>query len=281
VITKGFIVSAVLPSIQASNFGDRAMNRLIASCSFVILAAGWSVNANAALVSGVIKPITASDVGVQQGDYLLFNRNGAGTGIGTLSLVTALDLLTSAAGKSTPSQNYGGAYPTELTLNINDATGAFVGGSISIGAGTTAGAPAFSWTGTMTNGGMTTANTGSLANGLWKVTADTYKNMPANMAQFVNGYLTKGSGGFTISSTGLTLPPSTTTNWVLGASPPPAAVTGLALYTALGTHSTYTGTVQTDIYASPVPLPPAAWGMLGGLGLLLMSARRRAPTEMI
>jgi hypothetical protein len=261
------------------------MMRSAAKVGLGVLTLGMALQAHATLVPGVTQ--TFPDVSMINGTYLIYDHNGGGATVGQLSVVTNIATLQegAAAGGTSSIETYGtNVYSTALTLNINNATGAFVGGSVSILAGT--GAAKFAWSGTITNGGLTTLGTGSLANGTWTVTGDTYSGLPAGLSQFVNNYLTGALGGFIITTgTGFTLPPSglATTDWLVGAAAttinttylPSALISGVTLTAA----NKFNATVTVDTFATPVPLPAAIWGLLGGLGMLAPVARRRRETH--
>ena len=259
------------------------MNRIRILSAFAVLAAGMAFNAQAAFVTGLT--LAPQDVRVDA-PVLLYDHNGLNATTGTLTIIAPAGSTSTlkegvAAGNGTASQLYS-AYTTMATLNINNTTGAVIGGTITISVGATA--TKFSWTGTATGGGFNPANVQTLLNGTWNVTADTYTGLPSGAAatamnQFVNGWLSGGSGGFIISTAGGTFTLANAvfgSDWLVGAT---AASIG-AGYTAnvtLNAANTFaTTTVGVDFAATPVPLPAALWGMIGGLGMLSRAARRRA-----
>lgn len=246
--------------------------------STVALVLGVSLNAHAALIPGVTQ--TYPDVSMGNATYIVFDHNAAGASIGTLFIVTQLNVLNEGpgAGNSTQSQSYS-ALTQVLSVNVT-STGAFAGGTVSILSGT--GAAKFAWSGTVTNAGFNTVGTSTspLLNGTWTVTSDTYSGLnQANLGQFVNGYLTGASGGFNVNTqgTGFTLSnASLLSDWIVGsAASAPTLPSGIAA--GLTTPYYYTANVTVDVFATPVPLPTSAWMFLGGLILLVPVLRRRLP----
>ncbi|MEQ1592247.1 MAG: PEP-CTERM sorting domain-containing protein [Thiobacillaceae bacterium] len=227
--------------------------------------------------------------------YVVYDHNGFSATTGQLRVFSTGTQLGegAAAGGSIDTQLYAGQ-KVDLTINVNNITGAFVSGTVSIGVGAAAAEPQWSWTGTITNFGFGTGTDTRSFDATWIVTSDTYSNMPLGLSQFVNGYLTGASGGLTIS-TGLNIGNAATcsgtgcvpgtlgfgNDWILG----PAAQTTTAL------NSYYGGTglpyltsplkiniasITSDVFATPVPEPAAYGMMLSGLALLapLMLIRR-------
>lgn len=242
---------------------------------FLGLAAG---NAHAALL-GVTQ--TFPDVTLTAGPYLIYDHNGVNATTGRLTVVSGGVQLAegAAAGGSTVTQSYfgtGDSVPNVIfNIDVNNTTGAFAGGSLSIGFGNATGAPRWSWQGVLTNfGSIGAPGSGTIFDATWTMSADQYQNMPATMAQFVNGALVGATGGLKINSSaawGSTA--NFGTDWIYGSSPNSPTI---ALYTAGLSSPLYTSsTVLVDVFTTPVPLPAAAWLFISGLGLLAPIVRRR------
>jgi hypothetical protein len=211
--------------------------------------------------------------------YLIYDHNGVNATTGRLTVVTGATTLAEGptAGNSTVTQSYFGAGDSipdmVMTIDVNNSTGALVGGSVSIGFGNNASLARYSWQGAITGFGFA-SGTGTIFDATWSVSADQYQNMPATMSQFINGFLTGGTGGVKITSSAAW---GTTANfgndWVFGTTPGLASLSGFK--TNLTSPLAVTSTVTTDIFASPVPVPAAAWLFASGLGLLIPATRKR------
>jgi hypothetical protein len=229
---------------------------------------------------------TFPDVTLTTSPYLIYDHNGVNASTGRLVIVTGSATLAegpSGSGNTSVVQSYLGAGDSipdlVLTLDVNNVTGALLGGSVSIGFGNATGAPRFSWQGAVTNFGFAApGSTGNIFDATWTMTSDEYQNMPAGLSQFVNGYLTGGSGGIKINSVAAWGAAANFGNdWVFGANagsgtngnPFLAAFTG-GLTNPLRVNTT----IQADVFASPVPVPAAVWLFVSALGLLTPMARR-------
>jgi hypothetical protein len=218
--------------------------------------------------------------------YLIYDHDGGGANIGRLRVVAPSSILYegSAAGGSQVTQSYLSAGDSSsdvmLTFDFNNATGTFLGGSVSVGLGNSTTAPRFSWSGTINNFGSQTG-TGTIFDATWVVTADDYELMPANMNQFVDGYVTGLSGGVKITSsaawgTGTNPFNNGSTNWfgndwVFGSSTAANNPLINAYTAALSNPLRVASTVTADAW---VPIPAAGWLLLSGLGLLAPTLRK-------
>jgi hypothetical protein len=223
------------------------------------------------------------DTTLQANPTIIYNHVGGGTGVGQLTVITTASTLTAASGGPTATQNYAGDTPPEdlmLTIDVNNSTGAFVSGTVSVALGDTTTAARWSWAGNVTQFGFvdpTKSSSGTIFDARWHMTADTYQNMPANMAQFVNNYLAGQNGALDLlSSTAWGTASASKTNfgndWIYGATPgsvPSVFTTGMV------NPILVTSTVSSDIWIAPVPLPAAVWLLLSGLGVVLPGMRGR------
>lgn len=206
-----------------------------------------------------------------------YDANGVDANTGLLTVTSSSATLQegAAAGGSSDTQSYlgdidgiaGGAIDTAkdltLTFHVRNGLGGFtagdfVGGSVTIGFGLpfivpSVVQPQYSWHGTVTDFGFedTGANAWKYFDAAWTVTSDTYVNMPAGMEQFVNGYLTGGSGGIKINLTSAVTASQFSTDW------------------------SRTSGVAVDVFASPVPEVDSVWLLAAGLAVLVPVARRR------
>ena len=245
--------------------------------------AGLSGQSHAALLGAVQ---TFPDTTATTNPYLIYDFNAVNATTGRLLLVSGSSTLAEGpaqGGSSTSAQSYFGSGDSIpdilLTIDVRNGTGgliagSFVAGTVNIGFGNSTTANRWSWTGNITQIG-TQAGTGTILDAYWTVTADSYQNMPSNMSQFVNGYLTGASGGIKINSGAAW---GTTANfgndWVFG--PNPSANTNLNSFRAGMTNPIQTNsTIAADIFTSPVPEPEAALMLLAGLAVIAPMARRR------
>lgn len=177
----------------------------------------------------------------------------------------------------------------------------------------------FSWSGDVTNFGWLADSSSSSAyyelgtqfDGLWKMTSDTYVNMPAGMSQFVNGVLTSAmaafDGGFkisnsagftqdgnpnnTASSNKVSLANALKRDWVFGSGANTASVkamlapylTGLSTTNCSSNTSTncvkyLNSTVMADVF---VPIPPAFLLWAGALTAIIPSVKRIKTSNML
>jgi hypothetical protein len=235
------------------------------------------------LAAGVVSSAQAGLIGVTQTDprvalstpYLIYDHNGVNASTGLLRVLANTSTL--VEGASNQLQSYLGAGDSipdlMLTIQVDNTTGAFAGGSVSIGFGNAAAVPRFSWQGAITNFGFQ-SGTSTIFDATWTMSADQYQNMPGTMSQFVDGYLTGGSGGLKISSSAAWGGGANFANdWIFAANPNSSSIDGFTggLTSPLRTASN----IGVDVFASPVPLPAAVWMLIGGLGVLAPLARRR------
>lgn len=251
--------------------------RTAGSALAALLIAG---NAHAALIG-----VTTSfpDTTLQANPTIIYKHTGVSSTVGELTVITTATTLTASSGGPSVTQNYTGDTPPQdlmLTIDVNNSTGAFVSGSVSVALGDSTTAARWSWAGNVTQFGFvdpTTSTSGTIFDARWHMNADTYQNMPANMAQFVNGYLTGRNGALDLLSTaswgGTTAGKANFGNdWIYGTSPtsvPSVFTTGMT------NPILVTSTISSDIWVSPVPLPGAVWLLLSGLGLVVLPGARR------
>lgn len=235
------------------------------------------------LAAGIASSAQASLIGVTQTDprvalstpYLIYDHDGVNASTGLLRVMANTSNL--VEGASNQLQSYLGAGDSipnlMLTIQVDNTSGAFAGGAVSIGFGNSTAAPRFSWQGTITNFGFQSGSS-TIFDATWTMSGDQYQNMPPAMSQFVDGYLTGGSGGLKISSSAAWGGDANFGNdWVFATNPNSSSIDGFTggLTTPLRTPSN----IGVDVFVSPVPLPAAVWMLIGGLGVLLPLARRR------
>ena len=240
--------------------------------------------------------------------YLIYDNNAIDANTGLLKVVAFGATLNEGpyGNNSTLTQMYasGTDHTPDLMLSIaidrntgnwvnssnplaNKVTINFGNGVVPNGNGNT---PGFKWMGDITNFGWqqeiaSTANKeyGTFFDATWKMTEDSYEDMPANMSQFVNNLLTTAmipyEGGIKISNTtgfgDVAHPVAFQRDWVFGTSATTAGVQALlspflsSLSTQTCSQNTSTdcityvhSTVNADVF---VPIPPAFWLWVGAL----------------
>jgi len=258
------------------------MKRSQLALGAAVLATVAAGNAHAALI-GVTQ--TFPDVTLTASPYLIYDHNGVNSSTGRLTVVTGAAQLAegAAAGGSTVTQSYFGAGDSipdfVFNIDVNNTTGAFIGGTVSIGFGNAPSSARFLWQGTVTDFGfISPGGSGNIFDATWNVSDDQYQNMPVGLSQFVNGYLTGGLGGLKISSSAAWgTAANFGTDWIYGAgattNPYLTAYTG-GLTSPLRTNST----ILADVFAAPapVPLPAAVWLLVSGFGLIAPLVRRKS-----
>jgi hypothetical protein len=211
--------------------------------------------------------------------YLVYDHNGVDANTGLLRLVSGASTLTEpgSAGGSSATQTYLGAGDSIpdvlLSIQVHNgaggfAAGSFVSGLVSIGYGNSTTTNRWQWNGTITALGSQSGTGGTILDARWNVTADQYQNMPSNMSQFINGYLSGGTGGITIRSSaawGNLSAGNFTNDWVYG--PDPSENNNMASYRQGMTKPIIqtNSSITADIFASPVPEPATGWLLLIGL----------------
>jgi len=246
----------------------------------VAMAMGATANVQADLI-GVVQ--TFPDITLTASPYLVYDHNGVDASTGLLRIFAGSASLAegAAAGGSSQTQAYfsaGDSIPDlMISILIDNATGVWTGGSVSIGYGNNAAAPRFTWAGDVTDFGF--QNDGKFFDATWDVTTDQYQNLPGTLGQFTDGYLTGGSGGIKISNSYGFGTGSFASDWIFGS----AAQTTNSLNSFIGGLDTplrANSTVTVDVFAAPVPLPAAVW-LLGSALVALgsMTIRRRVGTE--
>ncbi len=213
------------------------------------------------------------------GNYIKYDSNGFDGDTGLLSIISNGASFNKASGGSsnTFAQSYLGAGDSvpdvTLTFKIANGTGSlaagtFEGGNVTIGFGNVTTNPRFSWTGNITNYGMT-ADMKSL-DATWQVTADAYQNMTPSFSQFVNGYLTNGLGGIKINNVGFASARTDSQlfnqDWLFGSNA--NNTTNTAYLSGLTNPTRVQGNNTIDVFASPIPEPETYALMLLGLGVL-------------
>jgi hypothetical protein len=227
-------------------------------------------SAHAELLTNVTK--SWPDVTLSNGS-LYYDHNGSSTGEGLLRLVVQQGTLgLSSAG---PSQTQLYSTPDlALSIEVDNLTGAFLGGTVDISFGSTA--QKFSWTGVITHFGF--AADGKTFNATWQLTDDQYQNLPASFSSVSNGEWAGYRGGIIISNSAgwsassfyhsVTGAENFGLDWVLG-----SVNNNLAAYRAGMTSPIVVATATTaDAF---VPLPAGVWLFLSAFGALAPFARRQ------
>ncbi|MEQ1663453.1 MAG: PEP-CTERM sorting domain-containing protein [Thiobacillus sp.] len=216
------------------------------------------------------------DIGVASPTIVYDNTGGSG-GTGVLKLYSASTVLKEAAIGGTSSTQVYSSGPTEiLTINVT-GTGSFLSGSVSIpfdGTGAQ-----FSWNGTITGFGFNdTAASGQIFDATWTVTSDSYTGLPVGLSQFVNGYMTGGTGGIHIGNGTVLFNDAATwaNDWVMQQAPGSVSPT---LTSGLSSPVLITAVVTTDVFATPVPEASTYGMMLAGLAVLVPMVRRKRSTS--
>jgi hypothetical protein len=246
-----------------------------------LVTAGLAGSAQAQLLGVVQGP---ADTKATTKAYLIYDHNAVDANTGLLRLVSGAFTLTEPASAGGGSVKL--AYlETEdsipdvlLSIQVHNgsggfAAGSFVSGLVSIGYGNSTTANRWQWNGTITALGSQSGTGGTILDARWNVTADQYQNMPSNMSQFINGYLSGGTGGIKIGSSAAwgTLSAGNFTNdWVYGTEL--SEDNNMAGYRQ-GMTSPIIQTdskITVDIFASPVPEPATGWLMIIGLALMAL-----------
>lgn len=269
--------------------------------------------------------------------YIIYDNDGVNASTGLMTVVSFGSRLYSSSTGSNQGQSYwdaayGGSDwtpDTMLTFAINTSNGSWNpttaagANQVTVSYGDPIGGantPVFSWSGNITNFGWLEDQSytpdvyefGTKFDATWEMTGDSYVNMPSNMSQFIDSYLTNlmsGSEGSIIIDnwSGFVDPDNAVTtgknkntgwvpnpkawqrDWVFGASVYPGSNQHDAVMAALAPYLTGLSTtectkfdktnclslVSSSVFASVfVPIPPALllWG--GALATLLPSLRR-------
>lgn len=255
--------------------------------STVAAIAGLAAGAADAALVGVVQ--TYPDVTLNT-NYIIYDHNGVDSDTGLFRVVSMGSTLSTVANSaanpgSTATQLYAGTGDSladvMLSVQINNLTGAFEGGTVSIGFGNNTTNPRFSWQGTISEFGY--LDNGTQFDARWTLTSDLYQNLPANayFADYVDGRFSGALGGIKINNSAGFGTYSWATalgkDWVYGtgvtSSSTPANiapfVTGLD---AANQRIQMASAVQVDAF---VPIPGALWLMMGGLGIIAPFARRK------
>lgn len=245
------------------------LGRGLLSVGFVGLLAAAG-NAHAALIPGIAQ--TWPDVTLGLGS-LYYDHDASTTGEGLLRLVVSQATLGLAPGV-TQSQLYN-PQDVALSIEIDNATGAFLGGTVDISFGTSTTAPRFSWTGTITNFGFSAD--GKTFNASWQLQSDQYQNMTGAFSALHNGEMSGIGGGIILSNAGgwsaanffhtATGAENFGLDWVMGSTN-----NNLAAYRAgMSSPIVVTSATTADVF---VPLPAGVWLLGSALGGLVSLVRR-------
>jgi hypothetical protein len=258
-------------------------------------------NASATLV-GVVQ--TYPDVTLDN-SYIIYDHNGVDSNTGLFRIVSMGSTLNKALGVATPKQLYSGsgdiAPAVMISAQLDNVTGAFKGGNVSITTGNidplNPAAPRFSWLGTVSEIGF--LDNGTQFDARWTLNSDQYQNMPSGFTEFTNGSYSGSTGGITIGNTaglaGNFLETGLMSrDWVLGAGVTSNSTSANIAPFLLGLNAEngkiqMDSSIQADAFLlhltqpaptiplppQPVPLPGAIWLMMGGFGMLVSFARRK------
>jgi hypothetical protein len=243
--------------------------------------------ANGALL-GVVQSFPDVSLG---NNYIVYDHNGVDADSGLFRIVSLSSTLNKATGVATAAQNYVfGESPATadvmLSVQISNVTGAFEAGSVTIGLGNanpaTPTAPRFSWQGAISAFGF--LDDGTQFDARWTLNADQYLNMPSAFSNFVNGTYSGTAGGIKINNSsgfgaGNSWAAMLGRDWVFGTGVQTSTAQITPYLAGLDAIGSPAGRVQlnsTVIADAFVPLPAAAWLLLGGLGLFAPFGRRKA-----
>lgn len=257
-------------------------------------------------VTGFAPDAQAALLGVSNGAYsdvtlgnsvLVYDSNYNNTNTGRLVVVSVSSQLKTPTGQTMTAQTYAGAGDTQpyeemLTINVNNQTGAFISGSVSINRGNSTTAPGLVWNGTVTNFGF--GDTGRAFDATWQVSGDQYYNLPgATFGNYTTNALAGTRGGIILAisgTTGLGGPMTGATGWFnkdwLVGTTAGASNTNLNTYAAsLGLSIDASATrltsssVTADVFV-PLPAPLLLLGsslLAAGAALRRRSAAATAP----
>lgn len=243
----------------------------------------------------------AALLGVTNGAYsdvtlgnsvILYDSNYQGSGTGRLVVVAVSSRLRNPSGTLTTAQTYSGGADTQpyeemLTINVNNQTGAFISGTVSINRGNSTSAQGFTWNGTITNFGFS-AN-GNVFDATWQMNSgtaalpsDRYFNLGTGFANYTTNALSGTPGGIILAlgNGGLGSAMTGASGWFnrdwmfgTGASASNASLASIASSLGLSLTSTYysANSVTGDVF---VPLP-APLLLLGSSLLAAAAALRR------
>jgi hypothetical protein len=251
----------------------------------LVLLSAAAGSANGALL-GVVQSFPDVSLG---NNYIVYDHNGVDANSGLFRVVSLSSNLNKGTGVATTAQNYVfGETPATadvmLSVQINNVTGAFEAGSVTIGLGNanpnTPTAPRFSWQGAISGFGF--LDDGTQFDARWTLNADQYLNMPSAFSNFVDGAFSGAAGGIKINNSsgfgaGNTWAAMLTRDWVFGTGVQTSTAQITPYLTGLDLIGNPAGRVQlnsTVIADAFVPLPAAAWLLIGGLGMFAPLARR-------
>ncbi len=220
--------------------------------------------------------------------WLVYDHNAVNTTTGRLMLIAGGSTLNEqpSLGGTSQTQSYFAAGDSKsdlmLSFDINNTTGALVGGNVSISFGNNTTTPRFSWTGTVTEFGFNESlgiNGGRIFDAKWVMSGDLYQNIPANMSQFVNSYLTGLNGGIIISTSNNSFvgTASFLNDWVFGSSATTATLATSVISNYVSGLDANVIKLNSTITADAfVPVPAAAWLMSSALLCFVPAIRKKA-----